>query len=176
MIMSLSQLTKCYCGLLRRVAAIGVTTTTTAIYEYRDIWAEESGAANGNSAEWSFGNGATGFIGLPFDAGWEVTHMYFHGDTFATNASISVDLMNYGNVPSNAGANTIAGISLANAADGGGGVNNAYKFFTLIAPVAIPVGVIGFITRASSGNISDIRVGARMRRKVADVVTSVNLA
>lgn len=174
---------KCYCGLKSRVEALEsatLNTTTAPLYEYRDIWAEESGATNANSAEWSFGNGATGFIGLPIDSGWEVEAMYFHADTYPATATIQVDLMNYGNTPSNAAANTIASISLANAADGGGGTNNAYKYQIFVAPVPIPVTgsstVIGFITRGETGNISDARVGARLRRQVGTVVTSVSLS
>jgi len=147
------------------------------LYEYRDIWAEESGATNAGSAEWSFGNGATGFIGLPIDDGWEVTAMYFQGDTYAATATIQVDLMNYGNTPSNAGANTIASISLANSTDGGGATNNGYKYQDLPTPIAIPVTgdstVIGFITRGETGNISDARVGARLRRKIGEVYGKV---
>lgn len=164
------------CKLQKRVDALEGASepVPVVIYEYRDIWAEESGGTNANTAEWSFGNGATGFMGLPIDAGWEVEAVYFHADTYAANASIQVDLMNYGNTPSNAAANTIASIALANSADGGGATNNAYKYEPLGSPVVIPVTgastVIGFITRGETGNISDARVGARLRRPVATVV------
>ena len=151
--------------------------STQAVYEYRDIWAEESGGTDPNSAEWSFGNGATGFMGLPIDAGWEVEAMYFQADTFAAQSTIQVDLVDYGNVPSNAAANTIASISLSSATDGGGDTNNAYKYEALATPVAIPVTgdatIIGFLTRLETGNNSDARVGARLRRKVGDFVVSV---
>lgn len=188
MIMSLTALTKCYCDLRKKVQDISASQTTTPViatetvpvYEYRDIWAEESGGANTNSAEWSYGNGATGFMGLPIDDGWEIEAMYYHADTFPSQGRIQVDLMNYGNTPSNAAANTITSISVNGATDGGGAVNNAYKYSKLAAAVPIPaaggVTTIGFITRVVSGNISDHRVGARLRRKVADVVTSATIA
>jgi len=186
MLMSLTSLTKCYCDLRKRVQAlsepepVSVVTETVSVYEYRDIWAEESSALTNGSAEWSFGNGATGFMGLPIDDGWEVEAMYFQADTYASQTRIQVDLMDYGNVPSNAAANTITSISLASATDGGGAVNNAYKYDKLTTPVAIPtnggVTVIGFITRSLAGAASDARVGARLRRKVADVVTSVTIS
>lgn len=156
-----------------------LNVSTIPIYEYRDIWAEESSGTNPNSAEWSFGNGATGYMGLPIDAGWEVEALYFMADTYPATATIQVDLMNYGNVASNAAANTIASINLTSSTDGGGTTNNAYKYESLDEPVAIPVTgsatVIGFLTRGETGNISDARVGARLRRKVADVVGSVLL-
>lgn len=176
MVMNLTALTKCYCNLRNRVAGISATTTTVPVYEYRDIWAEESGTLTANSAEWSFGNGATGFIGLPIDEGWEVEALYFHADTYAATAAISIDLMNYGNVPSDAAANTIATIELTSATDGGGDADNAYKYQKLLNPVAVPEGVLGFTTRTLTGAATDGRVGARLRRKVADVVTSVTIS
>lgn len=181
--MSLTALTKCYCALKERVDALAstqsptLTTTTTPIYEYRDIWAEESSALTNNSDEWSFGNGATGFIGLPIGENWELMELYFHADTYAANTSIQVDFMNYGNTPSSAAANTVASISLANAADGGGATNNAYKIETFATPIALQDNkVYGFLTRSLTGAASDARVGARLRRKVGDVVTSVTLS
>ena len=157
-----------------------LVVSTLPLYEYRDIWAEESSSTNANSAEWSFGNGATGYMGLPIDEGWEVESMYFMADTYASTAKITVDLMNYGNTPSNAAANTISSISLNNSTDGGGNTNNAYKFQKFNSPIEIQVNgdstVIGFITRNESGNISDARVGARLRRKIGDYVSNVEIA
>ena len=76
--------------------------------------------------------------------------------------------MNYGNTPSNAAANTISSISLTNSTDGGGATNNAYKYFQLPAPIPVPVTgtttVLGFLTRNVSGTISDVRVGAKIRK------------
>lgn len=154
-----------------------LTVTKEPLYEYRDIWAEESGAVNAGTAQWSFGNGATGFMGLPIDAGWEVEAMYFHADTYPATATVQVDLMNYGNSPSNAAANTITSISLSSSTDGGGATNNGYKYEQLATPVLIPVTgtstVIGFITRVRTGAISDARVGARLRRQIGEFVSDV---
>lgn len=156
-----------------------ITVTKQPLYQYRDIWAEESGGANANNAEWSFGNGATGFMGLPIDDGWEVVALYFNADTYPAAGTISIDLMDFGNTPSNAVANTIANISLVNSTDGGGTTNNAYKYETLATPIAIPVtGVsttIGFLTRTATGNISDMRVGAFLRKQVGEYVSDVVL-
>lgn len=158
---------------------VGLTVTKAVVYEYRDIWAEEGGGMNADNAEWSFGNGATGFMGLPIDAGWEVEAMYFQADTYAATASVRVDLMNYGDTPSNAVANTIASVSLASSTDGGGATNNGYKYAPISPPVAIPVTgastVIGFITRTLAGAISDARVGARLRRPIGEFVTEVSV-
>lgn len=159
--------------------SLSLKTEKVSIYEYRDIWAEEASGLNANSSEWSFGNGATGFMGLPIDSGWEVEAMYFQADTYPATATVQVDLMNYGNTPSNAAANTIASISLASSTDGGGQTNNGYKYEVLSPTIPIPVTgastVIGFITRGLTGAISDARVGARLRREVASVVQSVDL-
>lgn len=156
-----------------------LTVTKAALYEYATIWAEESGATNAGTAEWSFGNGATGFMGLAWDtdSGWEVTAISFHADTYAATATITVDLMNYGNTPSNAAANTLASISLASATDGGGATNNAKKWVELPVSVDVPAGaVLGFITRGETGNISDARVAVRLRKYVGEYVTDVVLS
>lgn len=150
---------------------------TEPLYEYRDIWAEESGTTDQNSAEWSFGNGATGYIGLPIDEGWEVEAIYAHFDTYPATARIQIDLMNYGMaIPGPAAANTITSITFSGSTDGNGATNNAYKYEKLPSPVPVPTingfTVLGFITRGESGNISDARVGVRLRRKVGDVLVA----
>lgn len=161
------------------IAGITLSVTKQDLYEYRDIWAEEGGGLNANSSQWSYGNGAVGFMGLPIDAGWEVEAMYFHADTYPATASVTVDLMNYGNTPSNAAANTISSISLTSSTDGGGITNNGYKYETYPTPITIPVTgtttVIGFITRSLTGSISDARVGARLKRKVGEYVSNVTI-
>jgi len=97
-----------------------LSTTSQSVYEYRDIWSEEAGVLNADNSQWSYGNGSTGFIGLPIDSGWEVVAMYFHADTYPATGSVVIDLMDYGLDPSNATANTIATISVTSATDGGG--------------------------------------------------------
>ena len=159
---------------------IGIVKTYQDMYEYRDLWAEEGGRLVSGSAQWSYGNGATGYMGLTIDDGWEVEAMYFQADTYPATATVQVDLMNYGNTPSNAAANTITSITLSSATDGGGGVNNGYKYMAIINPTSIQTTggstVIGFITRTVTGSISDVRVGARLRRSVGSVVTSVSIS
>lgn len=147
--------------------------TKLPLYEYRDLWAEESGPTNASNSEWSMGNGATGIIGLPFDDGWEVVGLGFQADIYAATASITVDLMNY-TAGSNLPIHTLASISLANSTDGTGATNNAIKYEALPAPVPIPSGAaVGFFTRAVSGNISDARAYARFRRQIGEYVSDV---
>lgn len=161
-------------------SSVSLNVTKSNLYDTRDIWAEESGGANANSAEWSYGNGAVGFMGIPVGTGWEVVSMYFHADTYAATAKIQVDLMNYGNTPSNAAANTICSISLSSSKDGGGATNNAYKIVEFDAPVPVPATggstVLGFITRGLSGSVSDMRVGVNLRRKTGEYVSDVTLS
>ena len=152
-----------------------LNVTTAPYYEYREIWAEENGGmATGQSSEWSYGNGATGYIGIPFDAGWEVFQMYFNADTMAATSIANVDLMSYV-TPSNAAANTIIAFTISAADDGGGTTNNAWKVQNY-TPVLVPEGPVGFNTRSSSGGtITDVRVGCRFRRKIGDYVTGVTI-
>lgn len=154
----------------------GLIITREPLYEYRDIWAEENSALDANSAEWSFGNGSSGFMGIPFDNGWEIFAMYFMADVFAATAAVEVAIHNYRNAASAAIANDLASITISSATDGGGQVNNAAKFETLAVPVTVPANaVLGFITRTDTGTISDARVGARLRRQIGEYVSDVQL-
>jgi len=148
--------------------------TTAPLYEYRELWAEEAGALGNNTAEWSYGNGATGYMGIPIDAGWEVIELAFNADTYAATATVTIELMSY-LTASNSSANTVASLSLTSATDGGGGTNNAWKHEVLSTPISVPAGPVGFLTRSVSGTISDARVYARMRRKIGDYVTGLLL-
>lgn len=136
-------------------------------YEYREFWAEESGGLNANSAEWSFGNGATGFIGIPVQGeGWEVFEMWFHADTYPSTASIEVAVCDYMIAASSAAANVLSSISLADARDGFGYTNNATKVVRLDKPIALnEKALVGFRTLSLKGSVSDARVGVRIRRK-----------
>lgn len=147
------------------------------LYEYRDVWAEEGGVLNNNSAQWSYGNGATGFMGLPImDDGWEVTHMYFHADTYAANTAVEVALCDY-TTPSNAAANILATIALSNSVDGFGATNNAAKYVELSPYVPVPnPAILGFRTISRVGTASDVRVGVRLRRQIGEYVSDVSIA
>ena len=148
-----------------------ITVTKSPTYEYMDIWAEEAGAIQLNQSEWSFGNGATGFIGLPVDEDWEVTAMSFHSDIWAAASSIEVHLVDFQGTPT-ATSPVISTISVTNAGDGEN--NNAYLHEVLPVPVAVPDNaVLGFRTGNISGTISDGRVAARLRRQTGEHVTGV---
>lgn len=147
---------------------------TLPLYEYRDMWAEEGSGAGDNSSQWSYGNGATGFIGLPVDEGWELISMYFQSDVGGSaTESMQVHLVDIGASPSN----TAPIIYTLNISQSGSGVdNNAWTYENLATPVAIPSNTfIGFRTGDEVGNWSDMRVGIRMRRKLGDYVSHVFL-
>ena len=147
-------------------------TEVLDLYEYRDLWAEEGGGTNANVAEWSFGNGDVGVIGLPFGEGWEVIEMWFDADVFANGASVEVDLVDM----SSGGLTTISSITVASPTDGGGQVNNAFKLEEYATPIELTntsTIKLGFTTRAEVGNISSARVGARLRRQVGEYLSPV---
>lgn len=152
-----------------------LVVTKMPLYEYRELWAEEAGAINSNQAEWSYGNGSTGFVGVPIDAGWEAIEMGFSADGYAATATVTVELVVF-LTASNNPANTVASLSLADSTDGGGATNHAWKHEVLSVPKAIPAGPLGFYTRSVSGTISDARVYARMRRQIGEYVTGVQIA
>lgn len=153
---------------------VALATTTRPLYEYRDIWAEESGGNDDNTSEWSFGNGATGDIGLPIDDDWEVVAMYFQADTGGSPAeSMEVHLVDK-QTTVGAGSPVIATVNIT--AAGSGADNNAFIFQDFATPVAVPDGaVLAFRTGNEVGTWSDSRVGARLRRQVGTYVDSVTL-
>jgi len=146
---------------------------TAPIYEHMTIWAEEGGALSNNNTQWSYGNGATGNIGIRIDDGWEITAISMHFDTGGSggeNATISVrDFQGAG-----------AGLVLAQAqitAAGDGQDNNSHIYEELATPVAVPNGaVIGFRTEAETGGWADGRVSVRLRKQAGTVVTNVTLS
>ena len=145
------------------------TTVMAPLYEYRDVWAEEGGSVNDGQAQWSFGNGATGNIGLPVGAGWEITEIGFHADSASNSAQVSVDVTDFGS----GSAVTVATIDVA-VADGHGQANNMYRVAEFDPPVVVPDGaVLGFRTRSRSGSVSDARVCVRLRRQVGEYVSAV---
>jgi len=54
------------------------------------IWAEESGGLSNSNAQWSFGNGATGFIGIPMGIDCELFAISVNADTPGTSVSINI--------------------------------------------------------------------------------------
>lgn len=152
--------------------SVDLDTTMSPIYEYRDQWANEGGGAVDGSAQYSYGNGSTGFIGLPYDDGWEIIAVYLMTDNNGANDDLSIDIKDYQTNPS-AAAPTIASVQMTNSGDGQ--ANNGYVYTDLInSPESIPNGaVLGFITNNETGTVSDIQVGFRARRKVGDYVSDI---
>lgn len=154
------------------VISVTVAATTTPIYQYRDIWAAENAALAPAVFEWGFGDGGGGATGLPVDDGWEVEAMYFHSDVNGAADDVTIDMVDV-RTP-NAGAPVIATITVTDA--GSGVANNAYLYEEFATPIAVPAGaVLGFRTVAETGAYQDARVGARLRKLQANVVTDVTI-
>lgn len=114
-------------------------------YAIFPIWAEENAGLGNNQREWSFGNGATGDIGivLPIDA--DLFAISYNADTAGTNTEIAV-VQN--------SSSQVATTGPQSAEDG---------FNTLVTPVAFSAGDrLGFQT-IIAGGASDVRVCAWMR-------------
>lgn len=54
------------------------------------IWAEENGNLSNNNAQWSFGNGSTGFIGIPLGINCELFAISLNADSPGASVSINV--------------------------------------------------------------------------------------
>ena len=162
-------------------SASSINITREDIYEYREIWAEESSAISSNAAEYSYGNGASGNIGIPNfpDTRWEVVAMYFNADNFADGSSVTVACYQF-LTSSSALSNEVCTITLNDPTDGGGQANHAYKVVEYDPPKPLPhpntAAPIGFYTKSVTGTISDVRVGVRLRRKIGEAVTNVEFS
>lgn len=109
------------------------------------IWAEENAGLGNNQREWSFGNGATGDIGivLPFDA--QIIAVSYNADNAGTNTEVAVVI------------NTSSQVATTGPQSGEDGFN------TLVTPVSISAGDrLGFQT-ITAGGASDVRVCAWLR-------------
>lgn len=109
------------------------------------IWAEENAGISNGQREWSFGNGATGDIGIvvPFDA--QIIAVSYNADTAGTNSEVAVVI------------NTSTQIATTGPQSGEDGFN------LLGSPVSISAGDrLGFQT-ITGGGASDVRVCAWLR-------------
>ena len=154
-----------------------LSVTTAPLYEYWHLWAEEGGRLRNNSAQWSYGNGSTGFMGLPVAGeGWELINIGFMADTYPAQAVVEVAVCDYLIAPSSAASNILASITVNGSTDGFGDTGNAAKTIILDPPVPVnPQAIIGFRTIGVTGNVSDARVVATLRRKVGEYVSAVSL-
>ncbi|MGB5693410.1 MAG: hypothetical protein WBM43_12465, partial [Flavobacteriaceae bacterium] len=123
-------------------------------YEKIVIWAEENGSLANNQLEWSFGNGATGQIGIPLPEAWEAYAVSFNADANGGSDTVTMAVTD-----SNTNTNLFTFTASGNA-------NNMVYTQILASPVAIPAGTsIGFRTVTESGNVSDARVAVFLRRR-----------
>lgn len=109
------------------------------------VWAEESGGLSNGNPQWSFGNGATGFIGIPMAIDCELFAISINADTPAT--SVSIDIKRDGTV-----------VSTPNFT-----ANNQVISITAIPYVQGEL--LNFETNTEVGAWSDVRVCAWMRVK-----------
>ncbi len=149
--------------------------TQEAVYETQVLWAEENGRITSNQSEYAWGNGSASVVGLRMTDGWEITGMSFHAGTYPSTATAVVNVFNW-TTASTAAANILSSISIGNAVDGGGQINNAHKVVEYTTPIPVPAGtVLGFRSGTITGVISNVRIAVFLRRKIADVITGVTL-
>lgn len=120
-------------------------SVTSGQIKYKQIiWGEEAGGLGNNSNEYSFGNGATGVIGIPVFEDCEIVGMIFNADN-AGDATTEVRVLVN---------NAAVGLSIVP----GNGVETATVSF--VTPYFVNAGdLIGFQT-VFAGGASDVRVGA----------------
>ena len=103
--------------------------------------------------------------------------MGFHADTFAATSKIRVAAAAYPMLnPGPTATATYNGyVDLQSATDGGGSVNNAYKVVPIGAGV-MPACIFGFLTLTRTGSSGDMRVIAKLRKKIGTYVSDVSFA
>ena len=106
------------------------------------IWAEENGNLNLFQSEFSFGNGATGAIGIPSHSAGTLVGAMIHANGGTGTTTITVRINN---------VDTAVVV----------GLNGAGSNVTLGGSVSVSAGdVIGFFTSALTGTLTDVRVAA----------------
>jgi hypothetical protein len=145
---------------------IDIDSTGQPIYEKIIIWAEENGAISNNNPEFSFGNGATGNIGIPIVDDWELYALVVNADVNNAGSNVTIDVMDW----------TTSDVLLTqNVPNNNGAVNN---YVGIIKGLNIPVvegTTLGFRTNTETGAISDVRAGAWLRREIGNFITAVEL-
>jgi len=125
-------------------------------YEKIVIWAEEAATLANNSLEWSFGNSATGRIGIPLPEDWEAYAVSVNSQTNGAGDSVEIAVIN-----AVTNTNIFTFTATATAVDD----NMAYTEI-LATPVAIPAGTcLGFRTVTVTGSFNDNRVAVFLRRR-----------
>ena len=126
-------------------------------FEKLVIWAEESSTISGNQQEWSFGNGASGQIGITLPEDWYLYALTTHFDVFPSGRVVTLTARNQ------ATAQDIPGAQIVTT----GPTNNAQAVNLLPTPILLPAGtVLGFrtVSVTGGGGVSDGRIAAWLRR------------
>ncbi len=135
-------------------SSLEVLQAESQAYEKIVIWAEESGGMTNNNSQFSFGNGATGSIGVPLVEDWEIYAVSFQADVFS-GAGPDMAVLDMGDSVT---TTTLLTFTAA---------TNPYTEI-LAAPVPAPAGTgVGFRTVTENGTHSDVRVAAWLRRQPA---------
>jgi len=141
--------------------------TIETVYEYKELWAEESGAVSSNNSQYSWGNGDVGTIGAPIDNDWEIIGVWIDADSGGSvGESLSTGIMDFQN-----NSNTVI-TTVDITAAGDGQDNNAFLYVDLTAaPVDVPNGAkVGFRTITEVGTWAGTRAGVRMRRSIGNFI------
>jgi len=114
---------------------------------YNTIWAEENGVLANGSNEWSYGNGATGAIGIVATYSGTIKKCFIECDSAGTSVSINV-MINF----VSAGTATF---------------NSSSEIFEFNTAIAFSEGdIIGFQTNTVVGTWRDARVGVSLIQEV----------
>ena len=130
---------------------IAVTGLTSGAVKYHHlIWAEENGGIADGQHEWSYGNGATGVIGIPVFKDGEIVGMTYNAET-AGDAMTEIEVR-------------VNGATVSASITPGNGNNDATVTFG--TPVSVSAGDrVGFYT-ITGGGASDVRVAAVVEYEV----------
>lgn len=121
------------------------------------LWAEESSALTSGKAEWSYGNGSQGNIGIPVPDLGTITSMSFHSNTYPSSGKAEIEIVDYQNTT----PLVLHTFAINSSTDGSGSTNNAHKTITL--NIDIPSGaVLGFKTKNATSGISNCRVSLQL--------------
>ena len=113
------------------------------------IWAEESAALASAQPEWSYGNGATGNIGIPLPEEWEAYAVSFNAEVFVATDSVTIAVRD---------TNLLTNLLEFTATSG------SYTEI-LATPVTIPAGTeLGFFTVTEVGAVTDARAAVWLRQ------------
>lgn len=135
-------------------------------YRHDNYFVEESGNLSNSNYQWSWGNGDTGFIGVPIGSGCEIIAFSFNGDNAGANDTVSIDIVDMQN-----GQTIIHTFATTNQ-----GQANNYNYYEDAenSPIALPDNmVLGFRTRTEVGIINGARIGLWTRRETGRMILAL---